>query len=430
MRRVLVALLTAMVGGAAILLATSGGSAHRVTVVTDRAEGIIPGLHVRAGGVRVGTVESATVTAEHRARLVLGLDDSVWPLPADSELELRFGGTIKYTDRYIELRRGDARGTVPEGGLLPASSFSAPAEYNSFFNTFDRSTRANLTATLDNGGPALRAAAKPFSAALRDAPPALAEIQQTFEELGGDPASLETLTRSASSVVDAIHRSQPGIGPLVSGAAETFDAVARESRAVRDTLAEAPATLAAARTLFARADGTLARVGRFSQDAGPGIARLGEVTSPLAQTLATVIRVAPDVRSALATARRAGPDLDRFLARLRSIMPTLGSVGSQAATQLACIRPYSPEIAGFFSTWGPGAFGSSDGRDTYLRAQLGFYPFPNALPFGVARLTELYPQVKTAFPRPPGDVAGQPWYQPRCGSGPAAYDPTSAGADG
>jgi phospholipid/cholesterol/gamma-HCH transport system substrate-binding protein len=319
---------------------------------------------------------------------------------------------------------------VPEGGLLPPSSFSSTAEYNSFFNTFDQSTRANLKATLDNGGPAFRAAAEPFSAALRDAPPALAEIQRTFEQLGGDPASLETLTVSASSVVDAIHRSQPGIGPLVSGAAQTFDAVARESRAVRDTLAETPATLAAARTVLARAEGTLARVGRFSQNAAPGIARLDELTSPLAETLGTVIRVAPEARRTLATARRAGPDLDQFLARLRSIMPALGSVGSQAATQLACIRPYSPEIAGFFSTWGPGAFGSTDDRDTYLRAQLGFYPFPNTLPFGVARLTELYPQVKFAFPRPPGDVAGQPWYQPRCGIGPGAYDPTSAGADG
>jgi hypothetical protein len=134
-----------------------------------------------------------------------------------------------------------------------------------------------------------------------------------------------------------------------------------------------------------------------------------------------VLRVGPDAQRALATTRAAGPDLDAFLDRARTLMPSLRDIGRQGATQLACIRPYSPEIAGFLSTWGPGAFGSSDGKDTYLRATLGTFPFPDALPFGSGTLTRLFP-VTMAFPRPPGDLAGQPWYQPGCGVDASAYD--------
>jgi phospholipid/cholesterol/gamma-HCH transport system substrate-binding protein len=405
----------------ALWLVISHDGRHRVTLTVPRAESVIPGLRVRASGRPVGTVEQATVTRDHRARLVLRLDDEVWPLPVDTRLELRTGGTIKFTDRYLELRRGRARATIPEDGAVPARNYSYPVEFDEFFATFDRPTRASLKGLLDTGGPALRSARNALPAALRDAPSGLREVEAVFADLGDDRPALDTLVRSSDAVVDAVHRADPGLGALVSDAATTLDAVGRESRALRGTLGEAPETLASARRVLARADGTLTRAGTFTRRARVGVARLRGVTGPLAGVLGTVLRVGPDAQRTLATTRAAGPDLDRLLDETRSLMPGIGEIGRQAATQLACIRPYSPEIAGFFSTWGPGAFGSSDGKDTYLRAQLGTFPFPDAVPFGSDTLTRLFP-VKMAYPRPPGDLVGQPWYQPKCGVDPSAYD--------
>jgi ABC-type transporter Mla subunit MlaD len=419
--RRIVAAAVALAVVAAAWVVLSRDDRHRVTLVTDSAESVIPGLHVRAAGRPVGTVEEAAVTRDHKARLVLRLDDEIWPLPVDTKMHLRFGGTIKFTDRYLELRRGRARATIPEDGVLPARSFTRPVEFDEFFATFDRPTRRSLERTLDAGGPALHSARTALPAALRDAPAGLREVEGVFADLGDDPRALQTLARSADAVVHAVRRADPGVGALVSGAAGTFDAVARESQALRATLDAAPGTLASTRRVLAQADGTLARAGTFTRRAAVGVRRLRGVTRPLAGVLGTVLRVGPDAQRALATTRAAGPDLDAFLERARTLMPGLASIGRQGATQLRCIRPYSPEIAGFFSTWGPGAFGSSDGKDTYLRASLGTFPFPDALPFGSGTFTRLYP-VKMAFPRPPGDLAGQPWYQPECGVDASAYD--------
>jgi ABC-type transporter Mla subunit MlaD len=403
------------------LLITQGGG-HRVVLVTAKAEDVIPGLSVRAAGRPVGHIAEAVITRDHRARLVLELDDDVWPLPVDSRLQLRFGGTIKYTDRYLELRRGRSRSTVRDGGLLPTGAFTAPAEFDELFDRFDPPVRNDLRSVLDRGGPALQAARATLPAALDDAPPAFDEVRAVFDDIGGDSRTLDALTRSSDRVVAAIRRADPGVGRLVSGAAVTFHTVARESRALQTALTETPGALQATRALLDRAGGTLTRLGTFSQEAAPGVHRLRQAAGPLTGFLDRAIRVGPAAEQTLRTARSLGPDLDPFLDRARALMPDLESIGRQGASQLRCIRPYAPDIAGFFSTWGPGAWGDSDGTDTYLRAEFGPVAFPNAVPFDSATVTRLYPQIKMAFPRPPGDIAGQPHFVPACGIDASAYD--------
>jgi hypothetical protein len=370
----------------------------------------------------VGHIEQAVITRDHQARLVLELDDDVWPLPVDSQLQLRFGGTIKYTDRYLELRRGRSTATVRAGGTLPAGAFTAPAEFDELFDLFDPPARRDLRSMLDRGGPALQAARTTLPAALRDAPPAFDEVRAVFDDIGGDSRTLDALIRSSDRVVAAVRRADPGVGTLVSDAATTFEAVGRESEALQAALAEMPGALQATRVLLDRAGGTLARVGAFSEEAAPGVQRLRQAVGPLTGFLDRAIHVGPAAERTLRTAREVGPDLDPFLGRARALMPDLTSIGRQAAGQLRCIRPYAPDIAGFFSTWGPGAWGDSDGTNTYLRAEFGPVAFPNTVPFDSTTVTRLYPQIKMAFPRPPGDIAGRPNFLPACGIDASAYD--------
>jgi ABC-type transporter Mla subunit MlaD len=414
-------LVLALLGG---WLVTRGDEPRHLVVLTPDATGVVPGLRVRAAGVIVGSIESATVTHEHQARLVLALDDEAWPVPSDSAVELRFGGTIKYSDRYLELARGRSSSVFADGAVLPPGRFSRPVEFDRFFGTFDTTTRRDLNRFIDNGGRSLARIRSSLPDALEQTPPALEAVDAALGDLGADPQALGALVRSSEAVVDAVHRAAPGLSDAVAGAAVTFDAVADEADALRRTLAETPGTLAATRAFLARADTTLRRATTFAADAAPGIGRLRALTGPLAATLATVDRVAPDAIRTLRTVRASGPALDTFLTRTAMLLGPLGSVGRQVAKQVSCIRPYAPELAGFFSTWA-GAWGDSDGKDTYLRAQFGTYPFPNTLPYDTATLTSLYPQVKMAFPRPPGDLAGRPWFQPRCGIDERAYDPAA-----
>src|SRR5581483_391599 len=101
-------LAAAVVALVIVVLVNRGGYDRHLQVVIPEATGVIPGERVVAGGATIGVVTAASVTKDYKAHIVLGIQDSAWPLPTDTVLTLRMGGTIKYTDRFVEVARGHA----------------------------------------------------------------------------------------------------------------------------------------------------------------------------------------------------------------------------------------------------------------------------------------------------------------------------------
>lgn len=401
-----------------------GDDGHRVTLVVPTAAGLTEGLDLRAAGRPVGTVEEVSATSDRRAKVVLRIqDERVWPLPSDSRFQLRLGGTIKYTDRYVDIRRGRAAGGYPDGATIPADDFVVPTEFDELVGTFDRGTRKGMTGLLRDGGAAIDPARRSLGDALEAAPPTLAQAVGLVHDLGYDTRPLQQLVREGDVVVDAIARSNPGIGQVVQDAAATFDAIGAESAALRSTLEDAPSTLSAVRRTLARADGPLRRTGELLTDLRPGLREASALTGPLEGTLSTLRDVGPDARQTLRSLRVAAPDLTVLLDKAAKLAPTVGSAGREAARQLDCIRPYTPEIAGLISTWGPRTWAFGDGKDKFLRAQVGSYTFGNVERRSTAALLSATPGLNVAFPQPPGFVANQPWFQPRCGITEDSFDP-------
>jgi hypothetical protein len=155
------------------------------------------------------------------------------------------------------------------------------------------------------------------------------------------------------------------------------------------------------------------------------VAEVRRLAAPLRGTLERLVEVGPDARGTVTTLGNAAPDLNRFLDTLRPLLSRLRRIGIGGARALRCIRPYAPEIAGLFTTWGTGIWANRDGQDHYVRAEVGTYPFTNASPLSSEQLTKLLPGLSVSFPRPPGDAAGQPWYQPQCDIGPSSHDAAS-----
>ncbi|HEX6389778.1 MAG TPA: MlaD family protein [Solirubrobacteraceae bacterium] len=428
MARLLAGLLLAGAAVVALVVGFGGGRReHRVSFVVAEAADLMPGLKVRAAGQHVGEIASlSTVDGGRAARVELKLfDDEVWPLPRDTRLRLRFGGTIAYSQRYVDLRRGTATGpAIPEGGAIARANVEVPVEFDELFGTFGPRTRENLRATIDAAGRALAPAAAP----IRDALPPLAGLVEqgrgVFADVGADRSALATLVRSSDRIVSAAHRATPGLSPLLRDASTTFAALGGGASDMRRLLARLPSTLTSARTTLRRADTTLATATQVTSRLRPGVERLIDITPPLRRALGTLVAVAPDARAALATARRAAPDLTGLLNRATALMPDVTSVGEQAAPQLRCVRPYAPEIAGWASTW-TGFLALGDGKDKYARLFNSIYPFPNDTPFGIPTASKLVPGsfASYAFPRPPGANAGQPWFQPECGVTAAGLDP-------
>jgi ABC-type transporter Mla subunit MlaD len=227
-------------------------------------------------------------------------------------------------------------------------------------------------------------------------------------------------------VVAAVQRANPGVAQAISGAGTTLAAIGGEARALQSALGRVPKTMEQAQTTLARTGFTLAQAGQLTDRLAPGVVQLRKLLPPLDRTLATVVDVGPDARGTLRTARRAAPDIAELLSRVRAKSSQVESIGRQAAKQLKCIRPYSPEIGSIASTWSD-FLSHVDERDKLLRVQVqSQLAMPTNINFqNSAAAAKAFPGMTYAFPRPPGTNAGQPWFLPECGAGPDALDPST-----
>ncbi len=410
-----------------VVVATGGnGDAHRFTVDVGEATNVVAGQSIRQSGDRVGRVVSIEPANRGRdARLELEIDDNAWPLPGGTRLQLRWGGTANFGNRYIAIVRGSGSGSVvADGGVLPTRAFDIPVEYDELLTAFPARTRRDLARLLKTSAPALDIARPGLRGTLQLGAPALDEAAAVVSDISADQRAVRTLVRSADNVLAAVDGSQPGVRRLLEGSAATFDAVADESVRLQQALSMTPQTLRRTRSLLALADTTLARANVVVDRIAPGVPAVRRTVAPLGSLLATVRRVGPTATATLANARAATPSLNPLLSRLTTLSPQLGSIGRQAVDNLKCIRPYTPEANAFFSNWGDFHSGT-DGNDKMIRAQVQSYgpAFSNLMPINAGQASDLFSGLEYGFPRPPGTVAGQPWFLPECGAGPDALDP-------
>ena len=421
-----VALIAAVCVAFAVIVSGGDEQGHRFSVVVGEATNVVKGQFIRRDGIKVGRVVSIEPVNRGRdARLELEVDDEAWPLPRGSKLALRWGGTANFGNRYIAILAGRRGGSaVAEGGVLPTRAFVVPVEYDELLASFPASARRDLRRMFTEAGPALAEARGGLQRTLDVSPPALAEASAVLQDVNADQRAVRTLVRSADRVLGAVQRSEPDVRRLLSGAGETFDAVADEAAGMQLALDRAPGTFRGARQTLASADETLDQARELTGRIDGGITEVRRTAAPLNSLLTTVRRVGPDATATLATARRAVPDLNPLLERVTALSPQLETIGEQSVENLKCIRPFTPDANAFFSNWGDFHAGT-DGKDKLIRAQVQSYApaFSNVSGYNSAEAAKLFPGLEYGFPRPPGTNAGQPWFLPECGAGPDALDP-------
>ncbi|MBA2348571.1 MAG: hypothetical protein H0V81_09785 [Solirubrobacterales bacterium] len=419
------ALVIAIAGLAVIIGGRDGG--HRFSVVVPAAENLLTGNELKAGGTSIGAVdEIAPVDGGRAARVTFRIsDDRYWPLPTSSKVAFRFGGTVSFSSRYVLLTLGrDRSQMVPENGTLSPANVTVPVEVDSVINSFTPAVRRDLRSLMRSGAANITQVKPGVRRALRSAPPALRDASGLVGDLNRNQAALRTLLRSTTRVVDSVDRSSPGIRTLIDDAAQTFSAVASRASSVNTTLHQLPSSLRETRRTLREADVTLRAAGELTDTLKPGVAQLEQIAVPLDTTLAALRRVTPAARMTVQAVNRSAPTT-RGIKALTSEIPRIGSIGKKATTQIGCLRPYTPEIVQFATTWGDW-MSPVDDRDHLVRANVHNY-LPaafNSAPYTPADAAKLFPGLEYGFPRPPGQLAAQPWFQPQCGVGPEVLDPS------
>jgi ABC-type transporter Mla subunit MlaD len=406
---------------------------HHLQTTLPSAFEAMPGERVTVGGIDSGEVTRATVTKHGQAHLVLGIDNRHWPLPTDTRFELRMSGTIKYTDRFVAIDNGHSAQVFADNGHIPANQWQVPVEYGEFFSIFNSSTRQSMTNLFDEAGPTLRNAAEPFQKTLPVAAGPLEQGAAIFHDLGYSQQALSTLVSSGAQLTKAIATSNPGLRTLLDGASSTFQATAQASSDITRLLDYGHSFNRDLGRFLFHASATLPKVNAVAHELNPGLGKAEAMAAPFNGTLRELTSLEPAAVHTLNTLRTDAPTIDTLLSSARTqLLPQLGSVASQAATELNCIRPYSPDIMDLLQGFA-GFNGELPTATTphllAFHGQVSILPIPSTLTTSTAQLHKLLPNLDTGV-HPPGTAWNQPWYQPHCNVTPASNSSASDSESG
>jgi phospholipid/cholesterol/gamma-HCH transport system substrate-binding protein len=200
---------------------------------------------------------------------------------------------------------------------------------------------------------------------------------------------------SSSRTVTAIAERRDDLSSLVGNANATTGAIASENRALSEALNLLPTTLRGGNSTFVNLRATLDDLDPLVNDSKPATKNL----APFLRELRPLVHDAkPTVADLSTLVRRPGPDNDLVDATLK--LPSFQRVASPALKNgtgalkrsqpvLEFVRPYIPELVGWFRDFGVGA-ANYDANGHYARIQPIFNAFQlHDLPVGPPQLVPL-----------------------------------------
>lgn len=385
---------------AAASVAAIGRDGYQVQVTLESATNVVEGSPVQVNGFDAGTVEDIEVV-DGAARLTLDLDDDIAPLHDGAQILVGWKATL--SERLVEVTDGPSgNAEIPDGGLVPGT-MPAPTEIDDVLNSLDAKTRAHLQSLLGNLGEVLDGREADFASTIRTGGPALRELGQLLKALGTDGPAIRHLATRLDDLLGIVAERDTEVQSVVDALSGLTDRVASERQQLRGTLKALPDTLRQADTTLSHVPDAVDDVAPLLEDLEPATAKLGPVAEDLAPLLRDLRPLAADLRPTLGGLDRLLDVTPGLLDTVRGVTPRAVSVLGDARDPLAFLRPYTPEMAGFFTTWAS-AFSNYDSNSNFARIHGQAGPTslnenPGVVPPGITY--DPYPQ--------PGEIVGQGW---------------------
>ena len=372
------AVLTAIV--AAALLLFGGGGGYQVSATFENAGQLVKGNQVEVGGRPIGSVTAIDLTNDARARVTMKLDQDE-PLREGTTATVRATSLSGYANRYVALDLGpDNAPTIRDGGEIKADDTTSIVDIDQLFDTLDPNTRTALQQVIRGSAQQIRGKTRQASRSLLYLNPALSTSSRVLDEVVADRATFERFLSDTSQVVAAIAARRGDLAALVGNANSTAAAIGDENRSLARTLDLLPPTLRNANSTFVNLRSTLDDLDPVVDAAKPATRRL----APLLRQLRPLVHDArPTIRDLRVLIRAPGSGND--LIDLLLQMPRLEAVSrgafprgvrtlQQAQPVLEYVRPYSPDLTGWFTRFGQDA-SNYDANGHYARIQPIFNAF-------------------------------------------------------
>lgn len=341
------------------LLFLRGPRSHEYTMVFENSGQLVKGGDVRVAGRRIGSIKGVGLTKDNLAQIKVSVDEPYAPLRKGTTAAIRATSLSGQANRYIALSLGPNNADeLDDGTILMPGQTTSIVDLDQLFATLDPKTRKGLQDVIrgssvqygKDGGKRANEALKYFS-------PTLSSLQAVMGELNRDQQALEDMLVNGARVSQALSESRQ-LGPAVRTTSEAMDAVAQESAALDQVLAELPTTLRRGNTTFVNVRATLEDLDVLVSATKPVAPRLRPFFARLRPLMRDTRPTIRDVRR-LITRRGDANDLIDLLERQPRLAQVSGPAlrhGAQALREstpvLQFVRPYAPDLIGWSRNFG------------------------------------------------------------------------------
>src|SRR3954467_5977058 len=362
------ALAAVLVVAVVVAIMLLGGPSGGYTVKADfqNAAQLVKGNLVQTGGAPVGKVTNIDLTPDGQARVTMKIKDDYAPLRRGTLATVRQASLSGVANRYIDMRMApQAAKKIPDGGVIGQDSTTTAVDLDQVFNTFDPETRKALQGVIKGSANQFKGKGKEFNEGIAYLNPSLAASSRLFREINRDTPLLERFIVSSSQLVTDIADRHDDLAGLVDQLATTTTAIGNQDPALADATRRPPGFERRANTTFVNLRAAL-------DDLDPLVNASKPVAKKLRPFLAELRPLAQDARPTLrdlSTLLRAPGANNDLLELLRTQVPlrnaTVRNVQEDgqsregafpasvkaldtATPEAAFLRPYSPDLLGWF----------------------------------------------------------------------------------
>ena len=366
---------------AAWLLLFRGNGGTEYTLVFESAGQLVPDNDVQVAGRRIGSVKSIELTPDNQAAVKVEVQEPYAPLREGTKATIRLTSLSGIANRYIALSPApDSARELDDGATLSTASTTGVVDLDQIFNTLDEETRGNLQDVVKGFARQFRGKAAETGEATKYFNPFLSTSRRLVGEVTEDEDALVRFLADSGRLVTALAEKRDDLSALVGNTNATARAIGQENVALARALGLLPTTLRRANTTFVNLRATLDDLDVLVAESKPATREL----APFLRELRPLVASArPTIRDLRTLVRRPGTDNDLVEATRK--MPALQRVATPAFRNsrqaledvqpvLEFLRPYAPEVVGWFRDFGQGA-SNYDANGHYARIQPIFNAF-------------------------------------------------------
>lgn len=373
-----------LVGG--VFVAAGGAAPYTVSAVLPAGNpNLIPGAPIYVDGFQAGEILSVRPEADH-AVVDIAMDDDLAPLHAGAFLRVQWKAVVG--ERLLFVQDGPKNNAeIPSGGMVEGE-FPKPTEVADVLAALDEPTRQRLTSLVGTLQNTVSGREQDLNATVQTAGPALAAVGSVLRGIGTDGPAISQLVTDLNGTVDTLARRQQDVGAVIDELSTNARATAGQREQLRAALAKLPPTLRTAQGTLGKVPGVTDEALPLLEDLRPATEKLPGVSEQLAPLLADLRPMVADLKPTLEAASALLDRTPGLLDSSNRALPGLAELAGGYAPVLETLRPYTPEVTGFLTTWGSaGQNYDANGRYMRIFAQAGpatpvIYP-PGVTPPGV-----------------------------------------------